>query len=252
MAKEKLPRIKKRTSLDPKELKKFVKFLPPSIKILAETYKFACEAYAEIGLLYYWVEIFRLPATAIYKSECGHLSIALDRSSHYGTQGELGYIHYVPDHLSERLLILSESNQSGLLFRQEDGSAFDNARLEKEFCKASGKAQEAGVITKHITPMDFRSTPPEKIKFLPGAYREVSEEKVQEIEKILPRRRRNAGCPRKHPLKNILEALLAQEDFGYSRSNFKKHFPAIAIAAEKQKRPWMKKIWPRILRILQS
>jgi hypothetical protein len=124
--------------------------------------------------------------------------------------------------------------------------------MVKEFCRASQRALKEGAIQQAIIPIHLRTTPSSEIQFLPGVHREVSEEKVQEIAKINLSSYRNAGRHRTKPLKDILEMLLEQEYFGYSRSEFIRHFPA-ARAAEAQKRRWKKRgIWLQISQILQS
>jgi len=252
MDKEKSPRIKKSTPIDPRKFKAFVKFLPDSIKTLAETYKFACEVYSQIGLIYYWEELFVLPASVVFKSENGPCRVCFDRSSCYATRGESFFSHYLEDDLAEKLLVLSRSNEGGLLFQQKDGGSFDIDRLGKEFRRASQKALKAGAIKTAITPIHLRTTPSLPIRFQSGTSREVSKKKIQEIMNILPNNSRNAGRHREKPLKAILEALLAQENFEYSRNEMMRLFP-VGLAAESQKRRWKEKgIWPQILRILQS
>jgi len=77
MDKSKRVRITPSNPIDDKKLKEFLEFLSPKIKLLVETYKFASEIFAEIGLVYYWEEIFSLPATAVYKPDCGPWQIVL-------------------------------------------------------------------------------------------------------------------------------------------------------------------------------
>jgi hypothetical protein len=265
MDKVKLPRIKKSAPIDLKEYKAFLKFLPPFIRTLVETYKLASEVYAQIGLLYYWEEVFLLPADAVYRPERGLCMIFLHRRSSYGTNGEDGYDHYIPKGLAIKLLKLSQVNQGKLLFLQEDGSSFSHVRLNAEFRKASKKAMERNVIKNAITPLDLRDSPPDNIQFLPGQYpsslfrdhrdalHEISKEQVNEITKIIPPSRRHSGRHREHSLQAILQVLLAQEEFGLSRSELMLYFPKLAQAAETQKRRWVEKgIWPHILRILKS
>ncbi len=157
MGKSKRVRIKPSKPIDDKTFKEFLKFLSAKIKPLVETYKFASEIFAELGLLYYWEEIFNLPATAVYKPDCGPWQIIFYRTSKYGTTGEDHFVHYVPKHLLKRLTALSQSNSDGLLFRQEDGSSFNKGQLNEEFHKASQKALKKGYNLK-FTPVPVGTT----------------------------------------------------------------------------------------------
>ena len=163
MDKSKRVRIKPSKLIDDKTFKEFLKFLPPKIKLLVETYKFASEIFAEIGLLYYWEEIFNLAATAVYKPDCGPWQIIFYRISKYGTMGEDHFVHYVPKHLLKRLTALSQSNSNGLLFRQEDGSPFNKRQLTKEFLNASKKSLKNGYRL-NLTPIQLRTAPPANIQ----------------------------------------------------------------------------------------
>lgn len=252
MVKEKKLRIKKTIPLDPKEFRAFLMFLPSLLRTLVETYHFSCEAYAEIGLAYCWTEIFRLPASAVYKPEHGPCQILLYRTSSHGSRSEEWYGRYIPNRfLSKKLLELSEANKGGLLFQMKDGRGFSAVHLKREFDLASRKALEKKAIKQPISPSRLRMAPSSDIKFHPGTHREVSEETVQSIAKILPQTAyRNAGRRREKPLKSLLEVLLAQNDFEYSRSELMRCFP-LAIAAESQKKRWQDLgIWSQILRIL--
>lgn len=252
MDKNKRVRIKPSTTIDDKAFKGFIKFLSPKIKLLAETYKFASEIFAELGLLYYWEEIFNLPATAVYKPDCGPWQIIFYRTSKYGTNGEDHFVHYVPKHLLKRLMALSQSNSDGLLFRQEDGSPFNKRRLNKEFRKAREKAYEKGCKL-NLTPIQLRTTPPTNIQ-KPNrvTVRGITKERIQKVKKLLPKSKKG-GRPRELPLEDILRPLLAQANFGLTRSALISNFPETACAAEIQKRRWEKQgIWDHILRIFQE
>lgn len=265
MGKQRKLKIKSTSPIDFREFKAFLKFLPEPVRLVTRFYKFASEVYAGVGLLYYWKEVFCLPADAVYQPERGPCQVVLYRSSSYGTQGEAWFGHYVPDNLAGQLLKLSQSNKGGLLFQRKDGSAFDSKWIEQEFRKASKLAIQDGVIKYPITPIHLKTTPKSKIKFQPGCYpakllkdhpeavRTVSEEKIQEIAKILTMNSKNSGRPREHSLHDICKALLAQEDFKLSRVELVEHFSDIARAAESQKRRWIKdEIWSQILLLLKS
>ncbi len=243
------PRIKQTVQISDKEYKSFLKHLPRNIRILVETYKFACDVYATVGLTYYWEELFNLPAQAVYKPERGPAMILLFRYSRYATRKEQWFGHYLPKKLSRELLLLSQ-DRDGLLFQREKNRKYTVSYISKVFQKTSKKAKEMNLITFPISPGNLRSKPSTDIKYMPGSPREVSEEKEKEILKILTKKAHKAGCPRKVPLNPILETLLAQEDFKYSRSELKEHYP-YARAAESQKRRWIKAgIWLKIRRTL--
>lgn len=252
MAKINSPRIKRKKTIQPTEFKAFLKFFPKNIKLLVQTYRFASGVYAKIGLGYYWEELFQLPANAVYKPEKGPPQILLFRFSRYATQGERWFGHFLPIRLGRQLLKLAESQQ-GLLFRQEDGSPFNIQRLNREFSKAAELAQQKGYFSKYryITPKHIAVDIPQNVKFYPGEARKVTGEQIQAIKSILPPSQyRKAGRKRECDLQDILNALLAEEDLDYSRSELEKKFPA-GKAALSQKRRWIdRKVWDPIQRIL--
>lgn len=252
MDKSKRVRITPSNPIDDEAFKAFLKFLSPEIKLLAETYKFASEIFAELGLLYYWEEIFNLPAEAVYKPDCGPWQIVFYRTSKYGTTGEDHFVNYVPKHLLKRLVALSQSNSGGLLFRQEDGSPFNKEQLNEEFRKARQKAHKKGYKL-NLTPIQLRTTPPADVQ-KPNrvTIRGITEERIQKVKELLPESRKG-GRPRELPLEEILRPLLVQANFGLTRSALTSNFPATARAAEIQKRRWEKQgIWDQILRIFQE
>lgn len=252
MNKSKRVRITPSNPIDDEAFKAFLKFVSPEIKLLAETYKFASEIFAELGLLYYWEEIFSLPATAVYKPDCGPWQIIFYRTSKYGTTGEDHFVNYVPKHLLKRLTALSQSNSDGLLFRQEDGSPFNKRQLNKEFRKARQKAHEKGRKL-NLTPIQLRTTPPANIqKHNRVTVRGITQERLQKVKELLPQSKKG-GRPRELPLEDILRPLLAQANFGLTKNALISNFPGTACAAEIQKRRWKKQgIWDQILRIFQE
>lgn len=245
-------RSKPSKSIDDETFKEFLKFLSPKIKLLVETYKFASEIFAEIGCLYYWEEIFNLPATAVYKPDCGPLQIIFYRISKYGTNGDDHFVNYVPKHLLKRLTALSQSNSDGLLFRQEDGSPFNKQRLNNEFRKASQKARKQGYKL-NLTPIELRTASPANIqKYRRVTVRGITEERIQKVKELLPKSKKG-GRPRELPLEDILRPLLVQANFGLTKSALISNFPRTACAAEIQRRRWEKQgIWDQILRIFQE
>ena len=252
MDKSKRVRIKPSKSIDDKTFKEFFKFLSPKTRLLVETYKFASEIFAELGLLYYWEEIFNLPTTAVYKPDCGPWQIIFYRTSKYGTAGEDHFVHYVPKHLLKRLTALSQSNSDGLLFRQEDGSPFNKKQLNEKFRKARQKAHEKGCKL-HFTPIQLRTTSPANIqKHNRVTVRGITKERIQKVKELLPKSTKG-GRPRELPLEDILRPLLTQANFGLTRNELLSNYPRTACAAEIQKRRWEKQgIWDQILRIFQE
>lgn len=252
MDKSKRVRIAASNPIDEGAFKVFLKFLSPEIKLLAETYKFASGIFAELGLLYYWEEIFNLPATAVYKSDYGSWQIIFYRTSKYGTNGEDHFVNYVPKHLLKRLMALSQLNSDGLLFRQEDGSPFNKRQLNKEFRTARQKAQEKGCKL-NFTPIQLRTTPPANTqKTNRITVRGITQERIQKVKALLPKSTKG-GRPRELSLEGILPPLLAQANFGLTRSALISNFPRTARAAEIQKRRWEDlNIWDQILRIFQE
>ena len=252
MDKNKRVRIKSSPSINDKTFKEFLKFLSPKIKLLAETYQFASEIFAELGLLYYWEEIFNLPATAVHQPDCGPCQIIFYRTSKYGTNGEDHFVHYVPKHLLKRLMALAQSNSDGLLFRQEDGSPFNKGQLNEEFRKACQKAHKKG-YNLNLTPIQLRTSLPANVqKHNRVTVRGITQDRIQKVKELLPESRKG-GRPRELPLEDILRPLLAQVNFGLTRSELVSNYPRTACAAEIQKRRWKKQgIWDQILRIFQE
>lgn len=255
-----LQKTKKVPAIDATQLKTFIKFLPKEIKLLVETYKFASEMYAWIGLQYRWVELFALPANAISNDNIPP-RIRLDRFSRYGSKGEIFFAIALPNKLGRRLVAHVKINADGFLFRQKNGKPFDSIVLAQEFFKASDRAYKKKVIKKHLVPRDLITKPRSDIAFERGSLssvcfrpelvKAIPKEKVVEISKIIPSHYHNAGCHRDHTMHDILQALLAQEDFNLTRKEFKRYFPKIWSAAESQKSRW-KGVWNQILGILST
>lgn len=270
MDKRRLPRIKRSPPPNEAEIATFLKCLPPPIRLLAETYQWASAAYANMGLTYYWKELFSLPAhavsdfkektavvkekTTIIKEKTGVI-VNFYRNSTYGTMGEDFYTHYVPRKLVLKLIGLAKTNANGPLFQQESGHAFNHARLSKEFSQASKKAIGKGAIKRSISPTALRAAIPEEVeKARSGSYREVKVETVEAVRRFLasvPKSYRGAGRPSQIDLHHTLKVLLAQHECGYSRKKLTELFHSVH-AAESQKRRWEKRgVWDRIVQILQ-
>jgi len=265
MSKAKSPIIKQSHSRTHQELMEFLKFLPPLVRLFTETFAFASKTYAQVGLSYRWKELLCLPANAVYKEQKRPWQIHLYRTSKTGSLGELWFGRHLPNRLGAKLSVLAEDGSRDLLFRREDGGPVTETYLSAAFRRASSLAMKNGSIKTPITPSHFKTCPAIDIQFLPGSYssntlrdcpksvRDISENQVLEIKELLSNHSGKRGKPRDLPIGDILQILLAQEDFKLSRTEVVEHFPKLAEAALSQKKRWAKKgIWPKILIILQK
>ena len=185
--------------------------------------------------------------------------MTISRNSRYCSKGGGAYFcHFLPEGLDKRLLTLSERNRGGLLFQREDGKPFTHNYLAHHFRRASKVARAVKAIKSTITPSHCKITPVDPIKFTPGTVREIPDAKVELVEKLLlaakskMNNRRKSGSPRKHHLKQILQAILAKDDFYLSWRRLKEKCPNTWRAAWEQARRWKDLgILDRVMQILK-
>lgn len=249
MGKSTKSRIQARVEKSSEQWNHFAKCLPKDIRLIAETYQFAAQAYAEIGLVYTLGELLLLPPRAVEEiPPC----ICLYRDSTHGSQGELFFTRGLPFKLGRKLIALSKRQTGEFLFSQENGRPFTDTLMNKAFSKASEKSKiHIYPSCLRVAPMRMQyergSLPP--VSFRPEFIRKIPEGKIREVESLFPFKA--AGRPSVHDQGRILQALLAQLDFNLSRKQFETYFPDIACAAESRKRGWLELgIWNAIVAIL--
>lgn len=251
-------RTKEKPPVNLEALRVIAPFLSEEVRLIIETYLFAANVYSWIGLSYGIEELLKLPADAVEENFSDYVVIRLDRFSSIGSAGEKFFSHWVPLRLGRKLAKLAKQRQGEPLFQQAKGKAFNLKLLWKRLNDASVAAIRGGQLSTPVRPCDLKITPQENIPLssrvrLPscclGSFPiKVSKEQLHEIQKLTDISAR--GAPSKHPLSELLLALLAHEKFILSRSAWRRAFPC-AGAAESLRRRWEKRgIWRQIREIL--
>ncbi len=250
MGKSAKPRIKTQVEILPEQWDQFAKCLPEDIRLIAEAYRFAAQAYAEIGLAYTLKELLLLAPSAVNEMSP---SICLYRVSTHGSRREQFFLRWLPLKLGRRLIALSRSQVGEFLFSKKNGKPFTDALISRAFSKASEKSKiRIYPLCLRVAPMvvQYASRPSvPSCAFQPQFIKNIPEDKIKEIESLFPSK--EAGRPSIHDQGRILQVLLAQLDFNLSRKQLATYFPDVARAAESRKRGWIElDIWNSIIAIL--
>lgn len=215
--------------------RKFITFLSPQIRAMVELYWFINKCLKPIGLLYGWGELCFLRLEAMPEpSDHSPCVVNFWRTRRHGAKTEHFIAHYIPASL-EKKIRKQISFLSPLLFCQKNGAPFTIPRLSKEFFKASKAAMEASAIQRSVLLRDLRDSitiSDEELETISKKNRErvvheISDSRLDEIQKLIQVAYRNAGAKSCFSLRSILQAILYHEEYGcaWSKLPLDKGFP---------------------------
>jgi hypothetical protein len=239
-----------------KVFREFIKFLPSKIRLMAELYWYINKQIKQIGLIYGWEELCFMREEAMPEQEDFFPTVVnFSRTGRFGARGERFIAHAVPNHLIRRMR-KGISPTSRLIFSQKNGGPFTRERLAKEFSKASKEAKKAGVISQNVSLRDLRdsvSMTNEMLEKMSKKTREkkipeISDEQLQEIQRLIPQSLRNSGAKPSFSLRSVVQAITYREQFACSWSKLPDIFPR--EAAKSQHARWKKKgILKKVLQV---